>query len=157
MRLIILHVYVCDLPEQVVNSTKAGHVHFIYLLAEFLNLFFNWRKIALQCCVGLCLTAMQISRNYPYITSLPSPNPALQVITEHQAGPPVLCSNFSPTIYFTHGSVYMLMLLSPFIPLFPSPTVGEEISPFCVSASLSLPATRFIDTNLQSPYISINV
>ena len=29
----------------------------------FLNLFFNWRIIALQCCVGFCHTTTQTSRN----------------------------------------------------------------------------------------------
>ena len=28
--------------------------------------FFNWRKIALQGCVGFCHAAMQISDNYTY-------------------------------------------------------------------------------------------
>ena len=32
--------------------------------------FFNWRKVALQCCVGFCHTTMQISHNYTYIHSL---------------------------------------------------------------------------------------
>ena len=44
--------------------------HIIYLL--------NWRKIALQCCVGFCHTTVQISHNCIYIsppfwTSLPFP------------------------------------------------------------------------------------
>lgn len=34
------------------------------------NLFFNWRKITLQCCVCFCCTTMQISHNYVYILSL---------------------------------------------------------------------------------------
>ena len=44
---------------------------------------------------------MQISHNFTYITSLPSPTPPLCVISEPQAGLPVLYSNFSPAIYFT--------------------------------------------------------
>ena len=36
----------------------------------FFNLFFNWRKIALQCCVGFCHTTRQFSHNYTFITSL---------------------------------------------------------------------------------------
>ena len=34
----------------------------------FFNLFFNWDKIALQCCVGFCHTTTHISHKYTYIT-----------------------------------------------------------------------------------------
>ena len=57
-----------------------------------------------------------ISYVYAYI-SLPS---HLQVSTEHQAEFPVLYSGFPLAIYFTHGSVHMLIPISQFIPpLFP--------------------------------------
>ena len=52
-----------------------------------------------------------------FAVSLPLPIPLFWVITECQAGLPVLYSNFSSTIHFTHNSVYMLMLLSWFVPL----------------------------------------
>ena len=39
-------------------------------LTVLFNLFFNLRKIALQCCDGFCHTTTQISHNYTYITSL---------------------------------------------------------------------------------------
>ena len=35
-----------------------------------LNLFFNWRKLAFQCCTGFCHTTTQINPSYTYITSL---------------------------------------------------------------------------------------
>ena len=71
------------------------------------TLFFNWRKITLQCYAGFCHITMQISHNYTYIfsfLSLPSPSypiPHLKVIIEHEAGLPVLHSNFPLAIYFT--------------------------------------------------------
>ena len=40
-----------------------------------------------------------------YISSLPSPTPPLQVVTEHQAGPHVSCSSFLLAICFTHTMV----------------------------------------------------
>ena len=63
----------------------------------FLKLFFNWRNIALQCCVGFCHTTAQFSCNYTYITcllSLPALLPSLWVITEHQTGLLVFCNSF---------------------------------------------------------------
>ena len=80
---------------------------------------------------------------YIYINSLhldpasPPLIPPVQVITEHQAGLPMLHNNFPPSIYFTHDSVYMSMLLSSFIPLSPSLTVST--SPFSTPASPFLP------------------
>ena len=63
----------------------------IYLLngctVFFLNLFFNWGKIALQCCVGFCHTTMQISHNYTYITFLLSV-PLLQSFNGLEPGGP---------------------------------------------------------------------
>ena len=44
------------------------------------------------------------------------------------------------TIHSTHGSVYMLMLFSPFIPLFPSTTVST--SPLSISAFSFLPCKQ---------------
>ena len=48
----------------------------------------------------------------PFRLSYPS-----QSSQSTRLGLPVLYSSFSPAIYFTHGSVYMSMLLLPFIPL----------------------------------------
>ena len=44
---------------------------------RFLNLFiFNWRIIALQCCVGLCHTSTWISHRYPYVPSFLNLSPS---------------------------------------------------------------------------------
>ena len=82
----------------------------------------------------------QISHNYPYIPFLPNHPPrvpSLQVIMEPQAGLHVLHRNFSPAIHLTPDSVYMLMPLSPFVPVSPSHTVST--SPICTAVSPSLP------------------
>ena len=38
---------------------------------SFLKINFNWRKIALQCCVGFCHTTAQISHNHAQTVTLP--------------------------------------------------------------------------------------
>ena len=58
---------------------------------------------------------------------LPSPTLDPQVITECQAGLPVLYSSFPLVIYFTHRSLYMSMLLSQFVPPSPSPAVSTGL------------------------------
>ena len=77
---------------------------------------------------------------YPLLLGPPSyltPIPPLCVITEHRAKLPVLSSSFPLAIYFTHGSVYMSVLLSWFIPSSSSPAASACV--FSMSASLFLP------------------
>ena len=53
-------------------------------LLRFLKFIFNWRVIALQCCVGSCHTTTQISRNYIFYSfplEAPPPIPLLQFVT----------------------------------------------------------------------------
>ena len=111
--------------------------------------FFSGGKLT-QYCVGFYHRIMWISHNYTYIlyiynyTYIPSllslpPLPHPTPLGHHRvpSWAPVLCSNLSIPICFTHDRVYMLMLLSPFIPLSPSPTVST--SPFFISVSPFLP------------------
>ena len=46
-------------------------------LSFFLKNFFNWRKIALKCCVGFCHPITQISHNYIYLLHREPPSPIL--------------------------------------------------------------------------------
>ena len=77
---------------------------------------------------------------YIYIRTLlnlpPTPIPLLQVVTEHQAGLPELCSGFPLVICYTYYSVYMLMLFSKFILASPSPALSTSL--FSTSESLIL-------------------
>ena len=105
---------------------------------------FYWSIVALQCYVSFCCTMKGSSYTYTYIspswTSLPPPPiPLIQVITEHQAELPVLYSRFPLASYITHGSVYMSILISQFIP---SPLLPMSTCLFSTSTSLFLPCKQ---------------
>ena len=58
---------------QFMGSQRVGHdwaTELNWTNAECIILFFNWRKIALQYCVGFCHTTTQFSHDYTYIASL---------------------------------------------------------------------------------------
>ena len=82
----------------------------------------------------------EVNQLYVYIYSLPlgppshPPIPLIQVTTEHQGELPALYSRFPPAICFIHGSVYMSILISQFIPHPPSPCcVQTSVLYVCVS------------------------
>ena len=82
------------------------------------------------------------------------PIPPLQVVTEHRADLPVLCSCFPLAIYFTFGSVYMSMPLSHFVPAYPFPCWCPQVHSLRLSL-YSCPAPGFFKTTyfFQIPYI----
>ena len=73
-------------------------------------------NIVLVSAVQQCESVMAL-----YIYPLPPtpsqlPIPPLYIVTDHQAGLPVLYSNFPLFVYFIHNSVYMSMILCQFVP-----------------------------------------
>ena len=88
---------------------------------------------------------------YPHISSLlhlpPTfPIPPLQVVTQHQADLPVLCGCFPLAIDFTFGSIYMAMLLSHFVPAYPSVCPCPQVHSLVGLHFYSHPAPRFFMT-----------
>ena len=91
----------------------------------------------LQCCVGLLHKTAQGSHNFTYILSFPRlpPLPHSVPLCHHRLGS-LLYTTASHQLSILHPRVCLLMLLSPFIPLSPSPTVPTD--PFSSSASAFL-------------------
>ena len=48
-----------------------------FFLLDLMLFFFNWRMIALQCCLGFCQTSAWISQRYVYVSSLVNLPPSL--------------------------------------------------------------------------------
>ena len=71
---------------------------------------------------------------------------------EYWSGVPLPSPNLSLATYFTRGNVHTLRLLSPSVPLSPSPTMS--ISPFSRHLCLySCPTNRFINTNFLDSWV----
>ena len=86
----------------------------------------------------------------PYLLPLASPAhppyPTPLGGRKHRADLPVLCGCFPLAIYFTFGSVYMSVLLSYFVPAYPSPSPCPQVHSLRLCL-YSCPAPRFSRTN----------
>ena len=120
--------------------------------------FSNCRIISLEGCVGFCCIITWISCKYTYVPSLlnlsPCPHPI--PLSHHRILSLAPCVILQFLIsYFTHSIVYVLMLLSQFIPLSPSPAVS--ISLFSMSVSPFLPCKWVYQYSFYRSYIYIYI
>ena len=81
------------------------------------------------------LSLLSLPSTVLFLYNPPIPPPRSSQSTNAEL--PVPYSSFTLAIYFTHGSVYMSVLVSQFIPT--SPSYPVPTSPFSMSASLFLP------------------
>ena len=105
----------------------------MYIQPVYIYLFFNFYNVVLVSAKQQCESAI-ITR----LTIPPSPpHPIPPGHHRAQAGIRLLHSIFSPAVRHTPDSVYMLILLSPYVPFSSAPTMST--SPFSISASPFLP------------------
>ena len=129
-------------------------------------LFFSTCLSEHNCFTVLCqfLLYNKVNQLYPHIPSLLHLPPTLPILplyvdTKHRADLPVPCSCFPLAIYFTFGSVYMSMLISHFIPAYPSPSLCPQVHSLRLCL-YSCPAPRFFITFFfffQIPYICVSI
>ena len=111
-----------DVPILLSTGSRHTSLSFLFFFFYFLAIlysmwglfFFNWHIIALEYCVSFCCTAKWISHMYTYIPSLsdlPRSPPSHPIRSSQSTELSSLCS-FLLAIYFTHGSVYMSILIS---------------------------------------------
>ena len=110
--------------------------HLFYVVSLKLFIYFYWGSFFTMVCQFL-LYNKELNKLYEYIYPFPLRPPLylhiplIYAITEL----PVIYSRFPLAISFTHGTVYMSVLVSQFIPLVPKCL-------FSVSASLYLPCKQ---------------
>ena len=95
--------------------------------------FFNWRTIALQYCVGFCCTSIWISHRYTHVPSLLStlpifhPIPPVWFVTEHFVELPVSHGKFPLALYFT-----LVMCIFTYSSLSLSPSSSPQVFSLCL-------------------------
>ena len=114
------------------------------LVVDFLKfkfIYFNWRLITLQYCIGFAIyqhkSAMDIHM-FPSWTLLPHPSPYHPSGSSQFTSPkhPVSCIEPRLAIRFLHDSIHVSMPFSQIIPPSPSPTESKSL--FFTSVSLLL-------------------
>ena len=107
---------------------------------SFIKFIFNWRKIALQCCIGFCHTITQIILLIHIFPPSPHSSRSSQstrlrflcyIATSHQ-------------LSILHNSIYISTLLSPFVLPSPSPLCPQV--PSLHVHLQSFPSNRSIST-----------
>ena len=111
------------------------------ILFYFKFIYFNWRQITLQYCIGFAIHQHECATVYtcsPSWTPLPPPSPY------HPSGPsqwtspkhPVSCIKPGLVIHFLYDIIHVSMSFSQIIPPSPSPTESKRL--FYTSVSLLL-------------------
>ena len=111
-------------------TLASPYVVFSHILSQFFFFLFNWWIIAIQYHAGFCHTSTWISHRYTYGPSLLDLPPIAHLIPPSRLSQSTGLSAWCHTVNSHWLSILcrvMCMLLSPFIPPSPSPTVHKSI------------------------------
>ena len=127
----------------ITNSAANFFVVVLFFKCKFI--YFNWRLIILQYCVGFAIHQHESATGihvFPILNPPPTslPIPALWVVPVHQPKHPVSCIEPGLAIRFIHDSIHGSMPFSQIIPPSPSPTESKRL--FYTSVSLLLSRIR---------------
>ena len=123
------------------ESAKCIHMSppfWAFLPFHWISLVAHPSRICLQCRrprFNPCIR--KISWRREWLLPQHTPHPSPQGHQRAASWAPCVIRNFLPAVYFTHGSVYMSMLLSQSAPPSPFPTMSASL--FSTSASPFLP------------------
>ena len=127
---VYIHIYTYMYISTYTRTCIYSHIH-IYVYIRI------YTCIYIHMCVYLHIHVCVFTYVCVYIYVCVSPLsrvPSRQVITQRQAGVPLLYSSFPPALCSIHGSLYTSELLSQFAPPSPSPAVSHKsVLYVCVS------------------------
>ena len=122
-------------PKLPVSCIKPGLViHFLYYIYffKFKFIYFNWRLITLQCCIGFAIHQHESATGVHVFPILNPPSPS------HPSGPSQCTSPKHPVSCMKPGlAIHFLYAFSKIIPPSPSPTESERLLYTSVSLLLS--------------------
>ena len=133
---------------------KYKHRCWVVLPINFFNLFiFNWRIIALQCCVGFCHTASWSIHRYIYVPSLLNLPPTSLPISPHRLSQSRHLSSLGHTTN-SHGLSILYMVVCMF-QHYPLNLSYPLLSPLCPQASKSFTGTHMCSSLFLSSTLGL--
>ena len=127
-------------PKTCAIAPPAGKQKKVLFLKKYKFIYFNWRLITLQYCIGFAVHQHESATGvhvFPILDPLPSsshPSGSSQCTSpEH----PVSCIEPGLAICFIYDIVHVSMPFSQIIPPSPSPTESKTVLYICVSFAVS--------------------